>query len=444
MDDALRRVVDDYSAFPIPPLTRREIRFPEVGETAVALVGMRRVGKSYFMYQRMQELLEQGVPRSSMLFLNLEDDRLGVDVGLPHLDRMLEYFFETGPRRHEERAYLFFDEIQAVPGWEKFILRVINTENVRIVLTGSSAKMLTTEIATEMRGRSTAVEVLPFSFSEYLRHHGVDTPVGVAGSAVRSELAGQFRRYLAVGGFPGVQEMPDIDRSNALQEYVELVLFRDVVERHDVQNLVALRHLTARLVSGFAREFTLAKVHGFLESQNVKVAEATLREYHEHLQDARLLYSTWVRRQSEAARMRNPRISYVVDPGLARAVAHPSVEDTGYLLQNAVYLELRRRYGRVHHAAISHFTSGDGGVDFVVDDRESGPLVLQVAASMSDERTREREIRGARAAMREVGTGRATVITLSEAGSLDVDEGSIEIVPAWRWMLLREGALSEL
>lgn len=357
MDIVLEGLLDSERERPLPPITPRDVRVPHLENMATALVGMRRVGKSYLLFQQMQELLAAGVPRSSMLSLNLEDDRLGV-AGLNTLDDALEYLFRTGPKRMSQTAYLFLDEIQVVPSWEQFVLRVLNTENVRIYLTGSSAKLLSSEVATGLRGRSTAVEVLPFSFREYLRHHGLESfaeePVG---AAARSRLEAAFDTYLQDGGFPGVQGMEPIDRRRTLQDYVDLVTFRDVVERWDVGNLVALKRLIAHLLSSFSREFSINRIFNDLKSQGVAVGKNTLHAYLDYLLDARLLHTVAIRRASLRARQVNPRKIYAVDPGLARAVAHPSADDIGHLLENAVYLELRRRYSRLHDEPISYFSA---------------------------------------------------------------------------------------
>jgi uncharacterized protein len=435
MDSALEQLLEEQRATPLPPLTRRDIRIPELAGMATALVGMRRVGKSYVLFQEMQRLIASGTPRSSILALNLEDDRLGA-VTLTTLSNSLEYLFRTGPTRHEHTAYLFLDEIQAVPRWEQFVLRVLNTENVRVYLTGSSAKLLSTEIATGLRGRSTAVEMLPFSFREYLRHHGLeDLAEAPVGASARSRLESAFDTYLRVGGFPGVQSMEPVDSLRTLQDYVDLVTFRDVVERWDAANLVALKWLVAQLLSSFSREFSVNRLANDLKSQGIRVSKDTLHAYLDHLTDARLIHTTSIRRASFRARQVNPRKVYAVDPGLAAAVAHPSAQDTGHLLENTVYLELRRRCSRLHDDTISYFAEKTGSADFVVDTGSEAPLIVQACATLSDPRTREREVRGAQAAMEQVGVGQSTIVTLYENDRIETAAGTISVVPAWRWTL---------
>lgn len=434
MNASLLRVLEEQSAHPLPQLTTRDTRVPMIDGAATALVGMRRVGKSYLLFQQMRQLVDAGVPRTSMLHLNLEDDRLPLpDTAL--LDQALEHLFRTGPGRHDETAYLFLDEVQVVSGWERFVLRVLNTENARVFVTGSSAKLLSTEIATSLRGRSTSVEVLPFSFREHLRHRDIAPAAEPVGAAMRSEMEAAFDAYLRVGGFPGVQTLPDVDRVRMLQDYVELVVFRDVVERWDIGNLVALRRLVSRLLSTFSREFSVNKLHAEMKSQGIAVGKDTLHAYLDHLIDARLLHTVSLRSTSYRVRQVNPRKAYAADPGLAAAVAHPSAEDTGHLLENAVYIELRRRHGRLHDDAISYFASPDGGADFIVDAGDSTPQVVQVCASLASPDTREREVRGAIAAMSAAGVREAVIVTLYERETIETSAGTINVEPAWRWAL---------
>jgi predicted AAA+ superfamily ATPase len=435
MNEVLQIVLEEQQRQPLPPFTTRDVRVPILDGLATAIVGMRRVGKSYLLQQTMSSLQTEGVPREAMLFLNLEDDRLQTP-DLETLDQSLEYAYRTGPGRGSP-LYLLLDEIQVVPGWERFVLRVLNTEQgVHILVTGSSAKLLSTEIATSLRGRSLSAEVLPFGFREYVRHHGLEpTSLERVGATQRSSLEAAYDRYLDEGGFPGVQSLIPMDRRRLLQDYVELVTFRDVVERWEVGNLVALRWMVQQLMSSFSRHFSVNRMLKDLKSQGVKVGKDTLHTYLGHLIDARLFYTVGVRRSSYRARQVNPRKVYAADPGLAHAAAHPSADDLGHLLENAVYLELRRRYGRLHDDVITYFSHEGTEVDFVIDRDSDEPMVVQVCADLSSDDTRERELRGARVAMRELGVNEATIVTLYQRDSIEVEEGVVRVVPAWRWSL---------
>src|SRR5450756_2968829 len=232
---------------PLPDLTPRDVVMPRIPRKADVVIGMRRSGKTYALYQEMRRLLAEGVPRDRMLYMNLEDDRLG-QPDLAGLDQMLETFYRLSPAARDRGAFIFLDEVQVVEGWSRFARRVLDTEAARLYVTGSSAKMLSTEVATEFRGRGFAVELLPFSFRESLRHGGIDIPEAEPGSALRSRLEAHLATYLEVGGFPDVQTLDGEKRIQTLQDYVELVLVRDVIERHGHAHVAAVRAFAAALL----------------------------------------------------------------------------------------------------------------------------------------------------------------------------------------------------
>ncbi|MDP2183405.1 MAG: ATP-binding protein, partial [Actinomycetota bacterium] len=375
-------------------LTLRDVNVPLIPGKATTIVGMRRCGKTYLCYQEMKRLQAQGVERERMLYVNLADDRLrrpSADL----LDGVLLAFYRQCPRARDTGAYLFFDEIQNVEGWELFVRRVLDTENVQIYLTGSSSKMLSTEVATELRGRGISLELLPFSFAESVRHAGISVPRDGYSARERSEMETFFDRSLHVGGFPEVQTLEMPDRVRVLQDYAELVLMLDVAERHRISNTVALRWLVERLLDATASEFSVNRFAASLKSEGVRVGKDTLHEYLRHLTDAFLVFTVEVRRRSYKARMVNPRKVYAVDPGLAWAMSTCAAQDVGARLETAVYLELRRRLTDLRHGRISyHRTASGRQIDFVVDSvTPGGPVeLIQVCANMGSEATIAREV----------------------------------------------------
>jgi predicted AAA+ superfamily ATPase len=178
--DAIEQLIADFRERPLPAVSPRLTVLPDASNMARVIVGMRRSGKTYLLYQEMQRLIAAGVDRGRILYVNFEDDRLqplGPDV----LDRTLETFYRLSPSARSEGAHLFLDEIQSVDGWSRFARRVLDTESARLYLSGSSAKMLSTEVATEFRGRGFAVELLPLSFAEALLFSATPLPTAIGG-----------------------------------------------------------------------------------------------------------------------------------------------------------------------------------------------------------------------------------------------------------------------
>jgi hypothetical protein len=431
-------LIAEFQESALPALTPREIALPDVPRKAAVILGVRRAGKTFLLYQEIRRLLETRVDRRDVLYANFEDDRL--QPAAPDLlAGLLESFYRFNPAARRRTAYLFLDEIQMVPGWPRFVRRVLDTENVRVYLTGSSAKLLHAEVATELRGRGLAVEVFPFSFSESNAAAGVDArAAGVAGPKLRSQLERRLLTYLDVGGFPEVQSMPLAARVQTLQDYVELVLLRDVVERHRIENALAARAFARALLQSPSRRFTVNKVHADLRSRGLQVSKDTLHALLQHFQDAYLAFAAPIFSRSARVRATNPRKIYVVDPGLAWAMSHVTAVDTGARLENAVFLHLRRQHGRLLQGEVAYYLTASGReVDFVVGDlyeQRAGRLV-QACTSLADPATRAREVAALAEAMAETGVRRGEIVTLHDEERIDTGDGVIRVAPAWKWLL---------
>ena len=431
--EVIDELVADFAARSLPPITPRFLGLPSLPGKVDVVVGMRRSGKTWYLFQQVEALEAAGVGRDRILYLNLEDDRLA-PLGAEDLHQIPEALYRRHPESRDRRCFFFLDEIQNVPGWERFVRRLVDSDKVSLVLTGSSAKLLSREIATSLRGRSVASELLPFSFAEALRHAGIAVPERwPPPAAERSLLEHRFERYLETGGFPEVQTLdPDL-RLRVLQDYVDVVLFRDVAERHGVENLTALRYLERTLLAHPAQRFSVSRFYNDLKSQGIRVGKDTLHDYLGHLEDAFLLFTMTVASPSIRVRQVNPRKCYLVDPALASVASFKATQDWGHLLENTVYLELRRR-----GFALSYVQTSSGyEVDFLAETGRGRRELVQVCADAAEPTTRHRELRALDDAMKGMGLERATLVTLREEGRERLEGGEVRIVPAWRWFLER-------
>ncbi len=435
MTEQIDEIVADFEPERLPRPTVRHTQLPRLDGKADAVIGMRRSGKTWLLYQDIHERLGAGIEPGQLLYLNFEDERL------PGLEAdQLHRFVDAHARRHpsalDKELHLYLDEVQNVPGWERFVRRILDGGDTRVTLTGSSARLLSTEIATSLRGRALSTELLPFSFAESLLHGGVEIPTAwPPPRRQRLQLLAALERYLQTGGFPEVQGLDDRLRVRVLQDYVDVVVFRDVVERHGVTNVEALRYLVRRLLAAPAGRFSVNKMYNDLRSQGRPVSKDTLYAALAHLEDAYLLQTVSLDDRSEARRTVNPRKIYPIDPGLAAAYSFAAGRNIGHLLETVVYLELRRRGFSCGYGA----TRDGHEVDFVA--RQQGidePMLVQVAVHLDDRATMEREVRALTAMMVERGVRGALLVTLNTSDAVDADSGRIQVVPAWRW-LLEEG-----
>jgi uncharacterized protein len=410
MQELLRQLIADSLAMPVPPYTRRDARLPAVPGKAVAVVGMRRSGKTTFLWQCLADRLAAGVPREALLYLNFEDERLA-DLKGTDLQWVVEEYYRLAPHfRDRLRVTFFFDEIQVVSGWETFTRRLIDSEQSDLFLTGSSARLLSREVATSMRGRAMEVLIHPFSFREALRHAGAepDQPASTWPKALRTEIDGRLREYLTVGGFPEAQAVPVRDRINLLRTYVDVAILRDVIERYGISNPLPLRWLQRHLLASPAAPFSVQKFYNSLRSQGIPVGKDTLHTFLSHLEDTCLVRVVALHTASERKRMVNLRKVYPVDPGLILVYERTGRLNLGHALETAVLIELERRAYEV-----SYVRTREGlEVDFLARSPEGRWLLLQVCTDISDAATREREIRALLSAASEYPDVTPLLITL--------------------------------
>ncbi|HVT40330.1 MAG TPA: ATP-binding protein [Gemmatimonadaceae bacterium] len=421
---------------PLPALTRRDVHPPRVPRKAVAVIGVRRSGKTSFLYQCLADRLAAGRPRDSLLLLALEDDRLD-GITTDDLSWLVEEYYRQFPARRETAAVtLCLDEIQVVPAWERLVRRLMDTENIELLISGSSAKLLSREIATALRGRAMEVLVHPFSFREVLRHARME-PSGAwtrLGRSDRSALDARLRDYLLCGGFPEAQGLNARDRQKLLQGYVDTMVLRDVIERHAVSNVVALRWLQRELLASPAGMFSISKFFNALKSQGVSVGKDTLHAYLSHLEDAFMIRTVALHTPSERKRMVNSRKAYPVDPGLIPLFQRTTEPQTGHALETAVMLELERREYQVGYVR----TSDDLEVDFHASAHGRETLLLQVCADTSNASTLDRELRALASARSVYPRARAILVTLDADPPMGTLPAHIEWQPAARWLLEAE------
>ncbi len=417
-------------------VTEREAELPRLPNKIHAITGMRRSGKTCFLFQCLRERLEAGAPRESLVYFNFEDERLG-DFSMADLNTIPEEFYRQFPDfRSKQRVCFCFDKIQVVPDWERFVRRLLDEENVEILISGSSAKMLSREVATSMRGRAMETVITPFSFGEFLRHRAIEGPQhgNLISGRTRSRLVAAFDEYMAVGGFPEVAgAATERDRIQLLQQYIDAVLFRDVVERHAVSNLPALRALVRTLLKNPACLFSISKIHKDFQSQGIKVSKESLLEYLAHLEDAFLVQPLPIFAQSERRRNSNPRKTYLADHSLNLAVSPKSGQNHGHHLENVVACELRRRC-----RDLAYFRTESGHeVDFLVHDFEGGEQLVQVSETVADLPTLQREIRALEEASSERPEAKLLLLTWNDPERVEtLDEGGkVEVRAVWRWLL---------
>ncbi|MEX2610328.1 MAG: ATP-binding protein [Gemmatimonadota bacterium] len=431
--DLLRLKLDESLAAPLAVKTPRDIRVPTIGGKVLAVIGVRRGGKTSFLQTRMAERVAGGLARESQLLVSLEDERL-VGMSATELGWLIEEHTRRVPGlRQSGTLSLYLDEVQLVQGWETLVRRLVDEGGIEVFVSGSSAKLLSREVATSLRGRGMEVLVHPFSFREALRHAGKEPNVAWErlNTVERTALDGWLRVYLEEGGFPEAQRTERRDRLALLKGYVDVMVLRDVIERHDLSNTQALRWLQRQLLATPGGNFSMKKLYDSLRSQGVPVAKDTLYAYLDHLQDAFLIRTVSMRSRSERQRMANPRKAYPIDAGLIPLYARAGREHQGRALETAVLLELERR----GYAADWVRTEGGWEVDFLAERAGDPPLLIQVSLDTAEDATWHREVRALEDAAGTHPDAEAVLITLDPAPPPHDLPRGLRWSPAARWLL---------
>lgn len=402
--------LDDYRPIYSRALDLGEPLRPRAGNLVKVVIGIRRCGKSYRLFREMDRLLAMGVPKERICYFNFEDERLA-PVTPSAGDEVLEAFFGANPSAHSEGAYLFFDEIQAMSDWSAWLRRVVDSHRATIYVSGSSSKLLSSEVSTEFRGRALEYELYPYSFAEYVQvmnpeHAGAVSPAEDAGDGMgsRSHIPEATRvarqnlltRYLARGGFPDAQQLP-LERAIALlQSYEERVVLKDIVERHSVTRPRVAVRFAQRVLASNGQLLSIRQSVRALKAAGIGTSQEVLGDLLDYLEESFLAFRVRRYDRSLAEGANDQPKVYAIDPGLAQACSGARAQSASQPLENVVYLELLRRTPGIRENRVSYLKTRHGHeVDFVAGDALLGvpDALYQVTWEMDDAKTREREVR---------------------------------------------------
>lgn len=392
-------------------LTQREIIIEN--NANYAFTGLRRAGKSYFLYQIIQEKL-QLVNYDCLLLINFEDERL-LEVSHQDLQLILDAYYEL----FELEPIIFLDEIQNVPHWQKFVRRLAD-DGRRVYVTGSNAEMLSHEIATTLGGRFINKEILPLSFQEYLSFKEVFVSSKSKYNSERFQIIKEYEEYLHFGGFPELIQMTD--KREFLSSVYQKLFYGDLIARYKIASVVTLKLMVKKLAESVNNETSVNRIKNLIKSTGVSIGSNTLFDYLIYLESSYLIASI-SNFHSKFTEKESNKKYYFLDTGILGLFL---TNQPTKLLENQIYIELRRR------GEHPFFLKRNIEVDFYVPEKQK---LIQVSYSIKDPETAKREIKGLRSAMKELNIQIAWIITFDESQEITVEEGIIHVVPAWMWLL---------
>lgn len=423
--EILKGIIRDFHVEPLPELFDRDIEVPLSSGKIISLIGVRRSGKTSFLFNFIGKLNKQGIDMRKFLYLNFEDERL--DLKTDELDLILQAYRELYPDLNLKECYLFFDEIQNIENWEKFVRRVYDSITRNIFITGSNARFLSSEIATSLRGRTLSYEVFPLSFREYLRFNNVG--IDLHSSRSLAKINNSLHKYLNNGGFPEVIKYDDKLREKVLQEYFNVMIYRDIVERYEIRNAVVLKFFIKRVLASSTKQLSVNTIYNELKSSGFKIGKNLLYGYLDACQSIYLAFVLKKFAHKFVSLELGERKVYCIDNGLLNAVNFRFSEDKGKAIEQVVFLEMKRRGKEIY------FYRERYECDFVVKEGNSVSEAIQVSHTFADEKTKKRELRGIVDACKEFGLKQGVIITNNTSEDFEVEKIKIHAVPLYRWLL---------
>ena len=413
-----------------PVYEKEIIRKAATGEILV-LKGVRRSGKSTLLINEMKRLVAAGSDTRDILYVNFEDPRFTNHLNLDLIELIKETYREFVNPDKVKKPYFFFDEVQHIEAWEKWVLKEYATKASHLYVTGSNSSLLSSEIGTALSGRYLDLKVYPLSFHEFLDFNGISITTKAERISKKTEINRAFRQFIKQGGFPKLVQINDEEsQQDLLQTYFDSILLRDIVARHNLTNFRALEEMATFLLANTSSLNSTNKLKVMLGISHEKA-----RNYSGYLEEAYLIFQLHRFSWSVKKQLTNVRKFYAIDTGLANRVSFQVGSRQGQNIETMVFIELRRRGQEIFYFK----TKNDREVDFLVKEGQSIKELIQVCYSMADEQTRKRELTALRYATNELAeTPRCLVLTMDPSETVQWQGLTIEVINIIDWLLFQD------
>ncbi len=411
-----------------PVYEKEMVRKAMTGEILI-LKGVRRSGKSTLLINEMKRLVAEGSDIRDILYVNFEDPRFINYLSLELMELIKETYLEfVAP---DNKPYFFFDEVQNISAWEKWLLKEYAVKSAHLYVTGSSSSLLSREIGTALSGRYLDIEVFPLSFQEFLNFGGITITTKADRIRKKTDLNRAFRKFIDQGGFPKLTELNNEEsQQDLLKNYFDSILLRDIVARHNLTNYRSLEEMATFLLANTSSLNSTNKLKGLFSISHEKA-----RDYSTFLEEAYLIFQLHRFSWSVKKQLANVRKFYAIDTGLANRVSFQVGSRYGQNLENIVFIELLRRGQEIYY----YKSRNDREVDFLIKKGTVIKELIQVSYSLDDEYTRKREFTALKTAVSELpeSTPRCLVLTMSHSESIQWQGVEIEVVNIIDWLLFK-------
>lgn len=425
--EIIKNLITDFHKGSTPSAKQRLLEIPVNSKKIIALTGVRRSGKTYHLYNAVSRLIKQKINLKNILYFNFEDER--IDKNSFVLNNIIESYQELYPDINLDNCYFLFDEIQNINGWEKFVRRIYEQISKNIFITGSNSKLLSREISTSLRGRSINYEIYPLNFEEYLNF--LDIEINLNSTRSISKIINTLEKFLVNGGFPELILLDSEIKYKVLQEYFNVMIFRDLIERYDITQTAILKYFCKRVISNSSKEFSVNKIYNEIKSQGYKISKDTIYEFQNYVEAIYLAIFIPKYSHSIVKQEFSKKKVYSIDTGLAASIDAFFLKNKGSVLENLVFLELIKAGKKVL------YYSNNFECDFLLIENEQVCEAIQVCFDINSDDTKNREEKGLINACKEFKLKRGLILTIDDENKYTVDGITIEIMPVYKYILQR-------
>lgn len=424
-----KKIVRTWKEFELPEILKRKTKLIINKDFITTVTGPRRVGKTFLCFQKIKDLLNEEISKENILYINFEDEKL-INSSSKDLEEIFNTFLETSELNEKQDIFLFFDEIQVVKDWDHWIRRIHETKkNVRLILTGSSSKLLSKEISTTLRGRVYNIEVFPLSFEEYLiwKKDKINIKSILEGGKSSRLAKKYFEEYILNGGYPAIFKNPKL-KDEVLQSYYNSMIFKDIVERYKVKGIKKIQILAKLIFESISKEISYTNLSNKLKSLGFSVGKSTIIDYISYFEEAYLFFQVLKYEYSLQKQLGSIKKVYCIDNGLLNSVTFSFSENYGKLLENLVFVFLKSNKKEVY------YNREKFECDFVIKEKNKIAKAIQVCYKL-DENNKNREINGLTEAMKKFNLKEGTIVTLNQEETIKQNSSTIKVIPAYKWFL---------
>lgn len=421
MKHIFKQIISDFHLQEVKRWNKRDINIPLESSKIISIIWPRRSGKSYLLFHTIHDLLESWINKKNIVYINFEDERL--DIHAWDLQSIIDAYIELYNDTKLNEIYFFFDEIQNIDEWEKFVRRVYDSISVHIFITWSNAKLLSKEIATSLRWRSLSFEVLPLSFSEFVSFHKWDIPI--YSSIGKAHIINMQLEYLKWWGFPEIIHFTQELKIKTLQEYFDVMLYNDIIERYKIKDVSLLKNFVKYILQTTTKEYSINKIGNSLKTLWFRFDKNILYDFIEYLDT--IYFWKSISKYEHSLSKQTLKKFYIIDNGFLNAISFNFSDNYGKLLENAVFRELYKKYGEG-----IYFLKNGSETDFVIHEKEY--IIYQVCYNLNDENT-QREIKWCLDAMDKFHTHISYLITSEQEQEIQRDGKTIYVLPFYKWIL---------